>query len=434
MQAAVSRSASRRAPIRLRHWRLLLHVATATIAAMSLWSFVLAPLLGHFTGHFEDFSAYIGAARNMAAGHSPYASFDGNVSVVMTGFDYPPFAALLVRPLALLSDSAAMTLWLWFSLACTIAGAVIVARTALPATWPRTELAVLAALAFAPATYNYWHGQMNPAIFLLLALAFRSYVRGRELSTGAWLGLAAAIKLSPIVLVVLLVPRRWWRGVAVMAGSVVASLAVAVPVIGAGGVRTFVDTVMPSLTRETGWIYNQSLGGLLSRVADHSVLQVGAASTLLHVFVLIAAATCLGVCLWVVRPGERDGAVRGAEFGLGVIAMLLAASIAWYPHFTHLLIPLAAVAGLVAARGWRVEKRLAQAALVCLAVFGLLVPLVVADIDMGTMRSLAAGPAWWPVLQLFSLPGIAVVVLFAALTRTLRWTSSASSTRPASTG
>lgn len=419
MQAAVSRPRSGRAPLRLRHGRLLLRASAIAVTALAAWQFLLAPLLGHFGGRFEDFAAYLGAARGMAAGHSPYASFDGNVSVVMTGFDYPPFAALLVRPLALLSDSNAVTLWLWLPVACTVAGALIVARTLLPRSWPRTDIALLAAFAFAPATYNYWHGQMNPVIFLLLALALRSYVQGREVSTGVLLGVAAAIKLSPLVLVVLLLRRGWWRGTAAMLLTVVASVAAAIPVMGVSGVRTFVDTVMPSLTRETGWIYNQSLGGLLSRIADHSVLQVGGASALLHTVVLLAAVVTLGACFFVVRAGRRDPAERGAEFGLGVVAMLLAASIAWYPHFTHLLIPLAAAAGLVAARGWRVERRLAQAALAALAVFGLLVPLVVADIDMNSMVSLHASAAWWPALQLFSIPCLAALLLFVALGRSL---------------
>ena len=420
MQAAVRRPAPRRAPIRLRHGRLLLRASSIAVVAVAAWSFVLAPLLGHFGGRFEDFSAYIGAARNMAAGHSPYAAFNGDVSVVMTGFDYPPFAALLVRPLAPLSDTMAMTLWLWISLACTVAGAVIVARTALPASWPRTELGLVAAIAFAPAAYNYWHGQMNPVIFLLLALAFRSWVRGREVSCGVLLGVAAAVKLAPIVLIVLLLRRRWWRGAAAMLGTAAASLLVALPVIGASGVHTFFDTVLPALSRETGWIYNQSLGGLLSRLDNHAVLTLAPGSKLLHAAVLVAGAVAVLLAAWVVRPGQRDPAERGAEFGLGVVAMLLAGSIAWFPHFTHLLIPLAAGVGLVAARGWRVERRLALALGGAIVAFALLAPLVLSDLTMDSVAALQGRSGGWLVLQLFSVPCLAAAGLGVALLRSLR--------------
>lgn len=417
---AIARPAPRRTGLRIPHGRLLLHAATAAIVAVSVWLFVVAPLTGHFTGQFEDFRAYIGAARDMAAGHSPYTAFDGNASVVMTGFDYPPFAAVLVRPLALLSDHAAMTLWLFISLACTVAGAVIVARTALPASWPRVELGLLGALAFSPATYNYWHGQMNPVIFLLLALAFRSWVRGRELSTGVLLGLAAGIKLAPLVLVVVLLRRRWWRGAAAMAGTGLATVGLAALLLGSGVVRGFLSDVLPSLTRETGWIYNQSLGGVLSRVADHSVLLIQPAVAVLHEASLVGGVVLLGLAAWAVRPGRRHPAERGAEFGAAVTAMLLAGSIAWFPHFVHLLIPLGAAAGLVAARGWRAERRLLAAIVAALLVFGMVTPLAISAIDMTLLQSLQGGAAWWPALQAFSLPALSALVLLGVLVRALR--------------
>jgi hypothetical protein len=201
---------------------------------------------------------------------------------------------------------------------------------------------------------------------------------------------------------------------------VMASIAVTIPVIGFNAVHTFLTVVLPTLTRETGWIYNQSLGGLLSRVTDHSVLLIGPTSWLLHGTVFLVAAVVLGFAAWRVRPGDRDPVERGAEFGLGVTAMLLAASIAWFPHFTHLLIPLAAGAALIAQRGWQVEKRLAQAAVATLVVFGLVVPVVVASIDMQTMVTVHGTAGWWPFLQLFSLPGVTAAVLFVALRNALR--------------
>jgi len=407
--------------LRLPHGRALLRAATAAIVALSVWLFVVAPLTGHFGGQFEDFRAYLTAARDMAAGRSPYTSFNGGTSVVLQGFDYPPFGALLVRPLALLSDQAAMTLWLFLCLACTVTGALVVARTALPSTWPRTEIALLGALAFTPATYNYWHGQMNPVIFLLLALAFRQWVLGRELSTGALLGVAAGIKVAPVVLIVLLLRRRWWRGTAAMCATGLASVGVAALALGTGPVRAFVTDVLPSLTRATGWIYNQSLGGLLSRAADHSVLDIQPTLTWLNDATLLGALALLAATAWAVRPGRRDPAERGAEFGAAVTAMLLAGSIAWFPHFTHLLIPLAACAGLIAARGWRAEQRLLLACLGVLLLFGVLLPTALSSVTgIGQLRAAQTGPGWWPLLQAFSLPALSVLALFAATVRALR--------------
>ena len=323
----------------------LLPLLAAAAVIFALVSFVVDPLTGHFGGSFEDFSAYLGAARSMAAGGSPYAQFDPS-TVVMSGFIYPPFAALVVRPLALLSDQAAMDVWLFVNLGCAAAGAVVLARTALPRTWPATELGLLAVVIFAPATYNYWHGQINPLIFLLLAVAFWAYVRDRQVTAGLLLGLAAAIKIAPVIFLVLLLRRRWWRAAGCdgrhRAGHQLDLLAVS-PGLGAG--VTFLTRVLPDLNRATGWIYNQSLGGAVSRLADQSVLRVQPTSAA-RPGRRASRRRCWswGLAGWATRPGSRSPEERGVEFGLGITAMLLAGGIAWYPHFMHLLIPLFAVA------------------------------------------------------------------------------------------
>jgi hypothetical protein len=133
-----------------RRGRLLLRVVVLAFVAVAVASFVVPPLTGHVAGQFDDYTAYRDAAKLMAQGRSPYDLFIPHGVVVLGGFDYPPFAAVLVRPLAMVSDQVAMIAWLWLGLACTVAAALIVACTALPASWPRTELALLAARAFPP--------------------------------------------------------------------------------------------------------------------------------------------------------------------------------------------------------------------------------------------------------------------------------------------
>jgi len=405
-------------PRPLRQALRLLPLLAAAAVIFALVSFVVDPLIGHFGGSFEDFSAYLGAARSMAAGGSPYAQFDPS-TVVMSGFIYPPFAALVVRPLALLSDQAAMDVWLFVNLGCAAAGAVVLARTALPRTWPATELGLLAVVIFAPATYNYWHGQINPLIFLLLAVAFWAYVRDRQVTAGLLLGLAAAIKIAPVIFLVLLLRRRWWRAGGAMVGIGVATVLVSAVSPGLGAGVTFLTRVLPDLNRATGWIYNQSLGGAVSRLADQSVLRVQPTSAAVQVVSVAAALLVVGLAGWATRAGSRSPEERGAEFGLGITAMLLAGGIAWYPHFMHLLIPLFAVLGLVAARGWRAERSVALAAAAVLVVFGVVAPLAIADLSMNGIVAVSRTAAWWPVLQLCSLPCLTVVWLAVALARRL---------------
>lgn len=417
MRLAVALKSARR----LRQGRLLLRVAVVAAALVALKAFAFDPLTGHFTGSFEDFSVYLGAARSVAAGGSPYAHFDPG-TVVMSGFIYPPFAAVLVSPLAAFGDRAAVSLWLLLELFCTIVAAVILARTALPKAWPRVELGVLAALTFAPATYNYWHGQINPLIFLLLVLAYHAYVRDRDIVCGVCIGVAAGIKLAPIVLVLLLLRRHLWRGAATALVTGALTVVVGFVVVGASASHTFLTSVLPALNRATGWIYNQSLGGLVSRLGGQSVLQVQPTSVAVTVVSGVAALAVLALATWTVRRGRRTSGERGAEFGLGVTAMMLAGSISWFPHFTYLLIPLFAGVGLVATRGWRTERRLAIALAATLIVFGVVVPATLAQLDAGWLVALSHTRAWWPVLQLFSLPCVAVIWLLVALASSVRVT------------
>lgn len=406
-------------PRRLRQGRLLLRITVIAASLVALKAFVIDPLTGHFTGSFEDFSAYLGAARSVAAGGSPYVQFDPS-TVVMSGFTYPPFAAVLVSPLAALSDQAAMSLWLVLELGCTIAAAIILARTALPKSWPRVDLGLLAALTFAPATYNYWHGQINPLIFLLLVVAYNAYTRDREIVCGVCLGLAAGIKVAPIVLVLLLLRRHLWGGAVAAAVTGAMTAVVGLVVLGASATHTFLTLVYPTLNRAIGWIYNQSLTGAVSRLGNQSVLNVEPTPLSVTVMSPVATVAVLAVAIWVTSPRERTSAERGAEFGLGVTAMLLAGSLAWFPHFTHLLIPLFAVAGLVASRGWRASRELVAAAATTLFVFAVLAPAAIAQVDIHGLFALSRSAAWWPLLQLFSLPGLAALWLLVALARSLR--------------
>lgn len=397
---------------------------------MAVKSFLFDPLIGSFHGSFEDFPAYTGAAHAMAAGGSPYAQFRAG-TVVMSGFDYPPFAALLVRPLALLGDHTAMVVWLWATLVSTVYAVIVVARVTLPASWPRVELAIITALAFAPAAYNYWNGQINGFIFLLLALALREYTRDHQVRAGVLLGFAAAIKIGPVVLVVLLLRRRWWRATAAMAGVAGAATAAGVAFIGVPATRTFVSTVLPALDRPVGWIYNQTVAASLSRLFGWSVIHVDAPSALLQGAGLAAGAAAVAVAVWATGTSTRTSHERAAEFGVGITAMLLAGSLAWYPHFTALLIPLFAATGLAAARRWRSEWPLVRAVGAAAVVFGVIAPLCIAELSMAGIASISTTAFWWPFLQLCSLPCLSAVWLLVRLGRSLRAEHGASRAEPA---
>lgn len=397
---------------------LVITAAAIAASAAAAYNFVLVPVFGHFAGEFEDFAAYSQAAHAVATGTSPYANFDSG-TIVMSGFDYPPFAALLLRPLDFLSRRWQEIVWLWLSLGALVAGAVITARALLPAAWPRARIGLVVALTFPPATYNLWHGQMNLVIFLLLAVALSDYLSGRRTRCGAVVGLAASIKLAPILLLVVLARRGWWRAVAAGVGTAAVAAALAAATLGWTVTHQYVTSVLPVLNRDNGWIYNQTWNGVVSRLDQHSVLAADAASLWVH-----ALATALSVAtvaaLWLaVRKAHRTRAERGAEFACAIIAMLLVGSIAWYPVYVHLLIALAAAAGLAYERG-RHRRALTGWTIAALVGIGAVGAAVIAAISMDSVVSISRGPLWWVFLQACSLPALLAAGLLFTIVQALR--------------
>jgi alpha-1,2-mannosyltransferase len=403
-------------------WRSIAHVlvTAGAIAAVigAMYNFIVLPLAGSFSGPFEDFGAYAGAAHAVATGTSPYASF-GGATIVMTGYDYPPFAAVLLRPLAILSARWQELIWLWISVASLVGGAVITARALLPASWPRARVGIFVALAFPAATYNLWHGQMNTVIFLLLAMALSDYLSGHRTRCGVILGIAAGIKIAPVVLLIVLLRRGWWRGALAGVATGAATLAIGVGALGWPVTRQYLTSVLPVLNRDNGWIYNQTWNGVVNRLAQHSVLTVDAPSIWLHAVATVLSLVTVGALLVAVRGRDRTRAERGAEFACGVTVMLLVGSIAWYPVYVHLLIAIAAAVGLAHERG-RLGRALmcwSAAALIGVGVIG---GAAIAAISVTGVGAFSTGPAWWVFLQACSLPALLATGLLIVLVSALR--------------
>ena len=396
--------------------RAVLTVAAAAALAAAVWDFVVLPLQDRFAGQFEDFAQYAKGIAAMTHGASPYSTFDGS-SIVMQGFDYPPFAAVLMRPLGGLDAHWMAIAWLWLSLVALIAGAVIVALELLPGSWPRVQLGVIAALTFPPATYNLWHGQVNAIIFLLLALALREWMRGRHTRCAVIVGVAAGIKIVPVVLLLLLLRRDRVRALLAGIGTIAATVAVGLVVLGTAVTQQFITAVVPVLDRDNGWIYNESWNGATNRLLDHSVLTVQPTSVTAHALTLLLTAATLAVVIVATQWSTATTAERGAQLGIAVCAMLLAGSVDWYPVAVDLLIPLAAAAALASERGRAARPLWAIGALlvVALVVIGVV---VFGRVDTSNVASVISGPFGWLFLQATSLP----VVLTAALLGALAWT------------
>ncbi|MBB5895195.1 glycosyltransferase 87 family protein [Kutzneria kofuensis] len=179
-------------------------------------------------------------------------------------FTYPPFAAVFFLPLALIPLPVMCALWVIGSL-CLLW--MIVQRCREVAGLPPELTMVFAAMALwlEPVRTSLMLGQIN---ILLLGLVVFDLCRARSSKwTGVGVGLAAAVKLTPLLFVVYLLFARRWRA----AGVAVATFAVTVVaglLLVPEAAHYWIGGVFGDSTR-VGPVLNwsdQSIHGMLARV------------------------------------------------------------------------------------------------------------------------------------------------------------------------
>ena len=269
-------------------------------------------------GDLKDLLVYQHAGRTVLDGVSPWSRDE---PVTGLPFTYPPFAAVLMVPLAPLPAGLAAAVWTGAS-AGALGASIVVVRRALARPSPAWLVVLLgvAALALEPVWQNLAFGQVN--LLLMLVVLVDLLGPGRRLS-GVALGIAAGVKLTPLVLVALLV-LAGQRATAVRA-TVAFAATVAVGFLAVPGSATYwTDRLLdPSRVGPPALAHNQSVSGALTRVlgsAPPTWLWLAVAGPVALAAVLVAAAQ------W--RRGDR---VLGTC--LGAMAMLLASPVAWSHHW-----------------------------------------------------------------------------------------------------
>ena len=292
-------------------------VVAAVVAGAVAWAQVPAKLSVH--GEFVDLSVYQYGGRLVFDGLPLYGSRDPATHL---RFTYPPFAAVAMVPLAPLPGWLATAVWTAASVGA-LAAVIVVAGRALGRTVSGWSLALLTvgALALEPVWQNLTFGQVN--LLLMLALLV-DLVRPDRRWSGVLVGIAAGVKLTPLVFVVLLVlaGRRMAAGRALLAFAVTVAIGFAVI---PGSARTYWthNLVKAGRIGPPELAHNQSVFGLLTRLLD------GPPPTLLWLAVagpLALAVVALGAVWW--RRGDR---VLGAS--LAAMAMLLASPVSWSHHW-----------------------------------------------------------------------------------------------------
>ncbi|QCY46495.1 Polyprenol-phosphate-mannose-dependent alpha-(1-2)-phosphatidylinositol mannoside mannosyltransferase [Glutamicibacter creatinolyticus] len=295
-----------------------------------------------------DFRVYREGAKVLFAGLNERSLYDPMPQELGTRglpFTYPPFAAALFLPFALLPATLGMVLITATTLLCLVGAALLAvgyihrhgALGWFAHTQLRRGLAVLLAITLigvsGPWRDSLDFGQINAMIMALIVI---DVVRpGRWLPRGVLIGVAAGIKLTPLAFGLIFLARRDLRSLFGMAGGFAATIAVGWLVAG-GESMTFWSSLLESATRvgDPAAMYNLSLNSLLFHLGLEGSAQK-----------LAWAAACLGMVLLgyaAIRLAQRRGDVLAA-ISVNALVMLAISPVSWFHHWVWIALGLPVV-------------------------------------------------------------------------------------------
>ncbi|WP_169787757.1 glycosyltransferase 87 family protein [Luteipulveratus mongoliensis] len=272
-------------------------------------------------------------------------------------FTYPPFAAVLAIPLALLPFKVIGWVWFTLQLAADLlivryAGRGLLARTGHRAGWVLGLLTV-AVLYLLPVSDGFRFGQVNAFLVLgcLLDL-MRPRLRWLDrLPQGVLIGLATAIKLTPGVFIVHLVVSRQWRAAAVATGTAAGVTLGSLLLLPQASFAFWGGALQdPARLGPNDGTSNQSIRGIL--------LHLGIEGTVGNALWLLLAAGAAVVGFGLAKRAHKRGEEMVAAAAVGMMALLLS-PVSWIHHFHWLVL---AIFALLGSQPWRYPRRLAAGA------------------------------------------------------------------------
>src|SRR6266508_3136604 len=354
---ALDRRLNSRAGLRV---LLLAFFVTATV-------FSALPILRYLRGHtIFDYELWYATGKHVLAGDEIFFFRAGKYD-----FMYPPPCALFLAGATLLGQGGLIFLLVainsaaWF---CSAKLSALLARGDERTTNPWLYL-IPSLLVIVYIWSSYHLGQPNLVLLALMVGAFFALRAKRETVAGGLIAVAAAIKAFPVLAIIYLVYRRYWKA----AVSLVAALLFLLFILPApfrGFERTWHDlekwsagmlkysevTVGQRPMRSYTW-KNQSLIGVSNRLlrhvdgdaasAPHIPVYVNFADLTFRAVnaIIISVALTLGIMFIAAMPRRamRTAESDATEFALLVLLMLMVTPLSFGYFYSWLMLPFAVV-------------------------------------------------------------------------------------------
>jgi hypothetical protein len=306
-----------------------------------------------------DFKQDYWAAKHLLWGNSIYSDKTAQNN-------HPPFNAVLFTPLALLTYKASIFAWSLLSIIFYFWAGIIVIRTLqirLKTEW--SLILVASALAWYPFQIHIALGQLSLLITICIIGAWSSLIKHKDLTAGLLIGVAALIKLFPIMIIGFLILSK--RGKAAWTALLVflCGILLTWTLVGQDDFLNYFLAVAPNNGREYATFpINASLSAAAGRtfLAGHWVSPMIHSPALATIAYLAAASlVLLFTGIYVLKTRQQ---AQGVDTGLAMtcVGMLLVSPITWEHSFSILLLPFGLLLQAILTRPRRSIKLLFWAA------------------------------------------------------------------------
>ncbi len=318
-------------------------LSSTTIRLLSIVGFVVSLCIMGWqtfgtTGHIDMIIYRAGAEAYLNGGSlydEPFPAYD-----LKLPFIYPPFAALLLAPFTFVDANTAGYLMVALSSLLMLVCVYFLVRFLVKDPQLSTLITSWAwgfCLLAEPLRHNASFGQIN---MWLLALVFLDIVpRKRRIPQGWLIGIAAAIKLTPLVMLFVFLIKKDFRALVSAAVGAIGATVLGAVINAKETWAFYTDAIFvmndnSKIGVNVAYISNQSIKGVLTRLwpsndaANH-------ASQLINLLWLFLALATIAVFFFVIKRLLGQGLFLEAALANSAL-MLLISPISWSHHWVWL--------------------------------------------------------------------------------------------------
>lgn len=297
-----------------------------SIAARLAWTYLVPN-----GANFVDLHVYIGGGDAVDGPGAVYDYVYGEQTPDFPlPFTYPPFAAVLFYPLHFLPFWLVALAW-QLGIMAALYGVVRISQRLLGIVDGRRVAMLWTAVAIwlEPLRSTFDYGQVNVALALAVLVAVSS---NRWWLSGALVGLAAGVKLTPAIAGLHFLGARRWGTALFSAGVFFATIGLSLAVLGREALRYFTDLIGDAeRVGPVGTSFNQSWRGVVSRILGHD------AGLGPLVLAGIAATAVLAWFAWRSVGAFTDDLDRLGSIVVVSLFGLLLSPISWTHHWVWLV-------------------------------------------------------------------------------------------------